>query len=546
MADTYQLPRAAFPEEAGVSGKEIEAFLTDIEANGYNVHSFLVLRHGKVAAECYRAPFTADRPHALYSVSKTFTAAAVGIAVGEGLLRLDDKVKDFFPEYTKDLNDKKLDTLTVRHLLTMTSGKNPSILDDKSKGRWVGSYFKFPWKSAPGAEFKYVSENTFMLCAILVKATGMGVRDYLQPRLFEPLGVAYPEWETDENGVEAGGWGLYVTTEDIAKLMLCIHQGGVWDGKQILPADYVRDMIRFQSDNAPVNTSPDSRAGYGYCVWRNEAVNGYRADGMFSQFGIVFQDYDAILALTAGIPMEQDCRDLIWRHFPAAFVEKADAPAVPALAERLKNAAIETPCEETSSPMAEFVADKNIKFRKKLFLNLIGFPMSMLPLAVTFMATDRAGNIDDMRFTFEDGALDMRWREGDEINTVKAGMDGRYRYGEMTLGGVKYKVCCTAAWRSDDRLFVSVRPIETIGKRMLDLRFESSGKVVMTPSGDPSVQKIADYLSRSVQDYTPVKPLQAVLRKAISFLPAIVEPKHYGKLQDGTEEQTHTTQKTEL
>ena len=534
MAEKYRLPRADYPEEVGVSGVEIEKFLIDIEENDYNIHSFMVLRHGKVAAECYRAPFTADRPHALYSVSKTFTAVAVGIAVGEGLLSPDDKVKDFFPEYTENLHDKYLDALTVRHLLTMTSGKNPSILDDKSKGHWVESYFKFPWKSAPGEEFRYVSENTFMLCAILVKVTGQSVRDYLQPRLFEPLGIDYPQWETDENGVEAGGWGLYVTTEDIAKLMLLIHHEGEWNGKQLLPADFVRRMTSFQSDNAPANTSPDSKAGYGYCVWRNEAVNGYRADGMFSQFGIVFEDYDAIIAVNSGIPMEQDCRDLIWKYFPAAFIAEEEAtakPTAPALEQRLQTAAIEAPFEASVSPMAEFIEGKNIKFRKKLFLNLIGFPMSMLPLAITFMATDRAGNIDDMVFSFEDDCLSMHWREGDEENTVKAGMNGRYCYGEMTLGKVTYKVCCTARWLADDRLFVSVRPIETIGKRMLDFRFRVDGKVTMIPSSDPSVEKIADYLSRSVQDFTHVKPLQVILRGAIAFLPAIVEPKHYGKLK---------------
>ena len=111
MAEKYRLPRADYPEEVGVSGVEIEKFLIDIEENDYNIHSFMVLRHGKVAAECYRAPFTADRPHALYSVSKTFTAVAVGIAVGEGLLSPDDKVKDFFPEYTENLHDKYLDAL---------------------------------------------------------------------------------------------------------------------------------------------------------------------------------------------------------------------------------------------------------------------------------------------------------------------------------------------------------------------------------------------------------------------------------------------------
>jgi len=535
MAEKYRLPRAAYPEEVGVSGVEVEKFFIDIEENDINIHSFMILRHGKVAAECYRAPFSADKPHALYSVSKTFTSVAVGIAVGEGLISLDDKVKDFFPEYTEKLNDKKLDMLTVRHLLTMTSGKNPSLLDNKSKGHWIESFFNFPWKSAPGEEFKYVSENVYMLCAILVKVTGMSVRDYLQPRLFQPLGIDYPNWETDENGVEAGGWGLYVTTEDIAKLMLCIHENGVFNGRQIIPEDYVRDMTSFQADNSKANHNPDSMVGYGYCVWRNEAINGYRADGMFSQFGIVFEDYDAIIAINSGIPMEQDCRDFIWKYFPAAFIEeegkKKPKASAPELKEKLENATLETPCEPSESPMAEFIEGRNIKFRKKIFLNLIGFPMSMLPLAVTFMATDRAGNIDDMSFTFEDDALYMSWREGRETNTVKAGMNGHYCYGEMTLGRIAYKVCCTAQWLSDDRLFVSVRPIETIGKRMLDFKFSLNGKVVLSPSSDPSVEKISDYLSKNVQDVTKIKPFQAVLRKIISYFPQIVEPKHYGKMK---------------
>lgn len=534
MAEKYRLPRAAYPEEVGVSSAQIEKFFIDIEENDVNIHSFMILRHGKVAAECYRAPFSADKPHALYSVSKTFTSAAVGIAVGEGLISLDDKVKDFFPEYTKNLNDKFLDMLTVRHLLTMTSGKNPSLLDNKSKGHWVEAYFGFPWKSAPGEEFKYVSENTFMLCAILCKATGMSVRDYLQPRLFEPLGIDYPTWETDENGVEAGGWGLYVTTEDIAKLMLCIHQKGVFNGKQIIPEAYVNDMTSFRATNSKKDADPDSFVNYGYCVWRNEAINGYRADGMFSQFGIVFGTHDAIVAVNSAIPMESDCLELIFKHFPAAFTDENGAEqseTASALKEMLKNATLETPFEASVSPMSGFIEGKTIKFRKKILLNLMGFPMSMLPLTVTFMTTNRAGNIDDMSFMFEDDALFMSWREGDETNTVKAGMNGRYCYGQMTLGKVTYKVCCTARWLSDERLFVSVRPIETIGKRMLDFKFNLNGKVVMTPSSDPSIEKIADYLSKNVHEVTKIKPMQAVLRKIISHVPQLVEPKHYGKMK---------------
>ena len=125
----------------------------------------------------------------MYSVSKSFTSTAIGFAVEEGLLSLDAKVIDFFPEYRPAQPDEKLEKMTVRHLLTMTSGKNPSLLLDKTKDRWIKDFFNAPWISEPGEMFLYVSENIYMLCAILVRVTGISVTEFLTPRLYEPLGM---------------------------------------------------------------------------------------------------------------------------------------------------------------------------------------------------------------------------------------------------------------------------------------------------------------------------------------------------------------------
>ncbi len=528
-----KLVRAKTPESVGVSSKGVSDFLDAIENENINIHSFMVIRHGKVAAECFRAPFTAERPHAMYSVSKTFTATAIGIAEGEGLLSLNDLVKDYFPDYTADLDDPRLEKLTVKHLITMSSGKDPSVLSDKSKGDWIGCYFRCPWYNEPGAEFKYINENIYMLCAILTRATGMSVRDYLQPRLFEPLGIDYPFWETDENGIEAGGWGLYVKTEDMAKLMLCYQHDGKFGGKQIIPEEFAKAAHQVQSDNSS-SLYEDSNKGYGYCIWRCGAVNAYRCDGMFSQFGIVFEDYDALLVITSAIPLEQDARDFLWRFFPAMFLDETKDngdTSVEGLKERLKNAVMELPEAASASPLSEKLDGKTIVFRKKIFLNLIGFPMSMLPLAVTYMTTDKAGNINNVKFTFGENSLDMYWTEGDESNTVTAGLNGRFTYGEMRLGGIDYKVCCTAAWRSDDSLFVQVRPIETIGKRMLDFRFKPNGKVVMKPSSSPSISEIGDFLIAGMSEMIKSKTVQKAAAAAIKLLPAIVEPTHRGHIK---------------
>lgn len=528
-----KLPRAKFPENAGVSSKVINDFLNAIESENINIHSFMVIRHGKVAAECYRAPFTAERPHAMYSVSKTFTATAIGIAEGEGLLSLNDLVKDYFPEYTAGLNDPKLEKLTIKHLITMSSGKDPSLLNDKSKCDWIEYFFKCPWYNEPGVEYKYISENIYMLCAILTRAAGMSVRDYLQPRLFEPLGIDYPFWETDENGIEAGGWGLYVKTEDMAKLMLCYQNDGKFGKKQIIPAEFAKAAHQVQSDNSS-SLYEDSNKGYGYCIWRCGAVNAYRCDGMFSQFGIVFEDYDAILVITSAIPREQMARDFLWRFFPAAFLdEKKDNgdTSVDGLKERLKNAVLELPETESNSPLSEKINGRTIRFNKKIFLNLIGFPMSMLPLAVTYMTTDKAGNIDNVKFTFDKDRLNMYWTEGDESNTVTAGLNGKFTYGEMRLGGIDYKVCCTAKWTADNRLFVQVRPIETIGKRMLDFKFNADGRVIMKPSSSPSIAQIGEFLCDGVGEMFPSPVVQKICRSAIKLLPPILEPTHRGRIK---------------
>ena len=214
------LPRADFPEQVGVSSKAISELLDDFERSGIELHSIMILRHGKVAFETWRDPYAPDIPHTMYSVSKSFASIATGFAIDEGLLTLDTKVIDIFPEYRPQKYDANLEKMTVFHLLTMTAGKDVSVLENKAKVSWLKSFFGARWAFAPGEGWKYISENCYVLCAIIQKLTGMTVREYLAPRLFKPLGIREnPAWETDPNGLEAGGWGLFITTEEVAKVI---------------------------------------------------------------------------------------------------------------------------------------------------------------------------------------------------------------------------------------------------------------------------------------------------------------------------------------
>lgn len=532
MAASKSIPRAKSPQAAGVSAKTVEQFLHEAERRHLEFHSLMVVRNGKVAVEWYNAPYDKTSTHSVYSVSKSFTSTAIGFAVSEGLVALDDKVTDLFPDYPPKKKDSRYDKLTVRTLLMMSSGKQPSLFNDKGKIDWIDDFINSPWVFEPGKDFLYVNENIYMLSAIINRATGMTMREYLTPRLFEPLGIEVPYWDTDANGIEAGGWGLYITTEDLAKFMLCYAQGGKYKGKQVIPEEWTREASKKQIDNKDNGQNRDSVCGYGYCFWKDHTnPSNYRADGLFSQFGIVFPEYNAVVVTTSAIPDGQASLDCIWDFFPKAFEETEKENVM------LGQHFIEQPCHGGRSYYEPFVEDRYIKFRKKLLLNIIGFPLSVLPLAVTYMMTDKAGNIDMVKFRFGEKECSIEWSEGDEKNTVPLGMDGRYRYSTMRLGKTDFKVCSNACWIDSKTLLVSIRPIETIGKRNMIFSFGKSDRVTMTPSSTPAVEEIMQSLNVMFEQLFKNKLFCAAARMGLTVATPFIEPKHKGKFIEGIKRQ---------
>ena len=332
------LERAKTPEEVGVSSKEVQAFVDHCMELNKELHSFIIIRHGKIACEAYREPLGREHKHMMYSVSKSFTSTAIGFAVSEGYLTVDTRVIDIFPELRGKKPDEYLEEMTVEDLLTMRSGKEVSVFLDRTSDTWLEDIMASRWISEPGTEFLYISENMYVLCCIIHKLCGMSVMEYLKPRLFEPLGIEDPFWETCPKGVEAGGWGMMIKTEDLAKYTYCYQQGGKFGGKQVIPEDWVKASVCYHADTEASNSDSDSKVGYGYCFWRNAGYeNSYRADGMFCQFGIVFEDLDACFISTGGEVNEQGMRDVIWEHFPKAFLEENTVLTICLTRESLQN-----------------------------------------------------------------------------------------------------------------------------------------------------------------------------------------------------------------
>ena len=284
------------------------------------MHSFMLVRHGKVVAEGWWKPEAADKPHVMHSLSKSFTSTAVGLAVADGKLSIDDPVLKFFPDDAPAQPSDKLKAMRVRDLLTMTSGQEVEVKFN-TNAPWVQSFLAHPVPFKPGTHFQYNTPGSHMLSAIVRKVTGETVLDYLRPRLFEPLGIENPEWGASPQGNTFGGSGLKIRTEDIAKFGQLYLQKGQWNGKQLIPAAWVEQATSKQVSNGSDPTK-DWDQGYGFQFWRCRH-GAYRGDGANGQFCMVLPEQDAVVAITAETRDMQAELNVVWDHLLAAFHPKA-------------------------------------------------------------------------------------------------------------------------------------------------------------------------------------------------------------------------------
>ncbi|HET6386465.1 MAG TPA: serine hydrolase domain-containing protein, partial [Armatimonadota bacterium] len=318
------------PEALGIASSGVLAFLDAAAEHIRELHSFMLLRHGQVAAEGWWTPYGADVPHMLFSLSKSFTSTAAGMAIAEGLLSLDDPVVSFFPEDKPARVSENLAAMRVRHLLSMSTGHAEDTLGALSRtadSNWAALFLDRPVDYTPGTHFVYNSGATYMVSAIVQKLTGQRVIDYLRPRLFEPLGITDPKWEVCPRGINTGGWGLSVKTEDIARFGQLYLQKGIWEGRRLLPESWVDAATSKQVSNGD-DPNNDWNQGYGYQFWRCRH-GAYRGDGAFGQFCIVMPDQDAMIAITAGVADMGGVLNLVWNHLLPAF-QSASLPEDPA------------------------------------------------------------------------------------------------------------------------------------------------------------------------------------------------------------------------
>ncbi|CAA9347437.1 MAG: Beta-lactamase class C-like and penicillin binding proteins (PBPs) superfamily [uncultured Nocardioidaceae bacterium] len=290
------------------------AFLDALEEHpDVEMHSLMVVRHGHVVVEGWWAPYTSERVHLVYSLSKSFTATAAAFAQAEGLLDLDDTVVSHFPEWGDEITDPASRSIRLRDVATMASGHTRDMLDEalaSDPQEPVRGFLRIPPEGEPGRAFAYSQPCTYALASVIQRNAGMTLSAYLRPRLFDPLGIGPVGWHCWPPGREQGFSGLHVRTEDVAKLGQLYLQRGRWGNRQVIPEWWVADATSRHVDNGGRQADVDWEQGYGYQFWMSR--HGYRGDGAFGQFCVVLPDHDTVVVTTARTEAMQAVLDAMW------------------------------------------------------------------------------------------------------------------------------------------------------------------------------------------------------------------------------------------
>jgi CubicO group peptidase (beta-lactamase class C family) len=320
------LPRST-PAAEGLSSRSIGTLLDWLEAHSSESHSIMVVRHGRVVAEGWWSPYSADRPHHLYSLSKSFTSIAVGFAIADGLLSLDDRLVDVLPDHVPSDVSEQGRRITVHHLLSMTAGHDEDTLLDAwelEPHDLVRGFLRLPFAAAEGSRHTYDNATTFILARMVERVTGRRLEDLLDERLFVPMGIGPAVWDRVASGVAFGFQGLHLTTEAVAAFGELLLRGGRWGDRQLVPRDYVERATSRQID-VPESTDgvPSSARGYGYQFWMSR--HGFYGDGAFSQQCVVYPSLGLVVALTSANVATSEIPDGIWESLQPG-VDRPDGP----------------------------------------------------------------------------------------------------------------------------------------------------------------------------------------------------------------------------
>ena len=476
------------PEDEGISTLAIKNFLTNAAKEGIELHSYIIIRRSKIVDEGYFYPYAKDNEHMMYSVSKTFVALAIGYLIAEDKISLEDKITEFFGDYNLR-DDPNLNELKIKDLLSMTAGikEEPNFYFNDN---WIEAYLETDFIHPPGTVFKYVNLNYYMLSVIACKVSGMSLVDYLYQKLFSKLDIEKPDWDCSIDGYEAGGWGLFLRSEDLAKVADVMMHDGYQDGNEIIPAFWLEKMFQVYADTKNhSNQNKDYLCGYGYGVWLCHDLENYRLDGVYGQFAFLFKQLDVVIITTASTYNSQKIMDLIYQDLIPYFIDET-LSFHSAYYRQLMNLNKELSLITTNSVLRSSYEAKirNATFQFKT--RTIGFVPFIIQALNGSLSTGPSGFSMD----FNNKGVTLLWNEYDTVIELSASYH-KAIYHMVTIDERVYKIACHCYFEKRNRFVLMVYFLSYPHARKIVFDFMTRNRCIVQFIECPNIKDPIDSLA---------------------------------------------------
>ena len=532
----YENPRQTFPrntpESQGIHSEHLRNLVEELAYSpDTDVHHFMVLRHGNVICETDFAPYRKGIWHITHSMCKSITGMAAGLLIDEGKLDLSENIYKIFHDKGSTWAKIFRPEVTVENLMTMTSGVTFNESGIVSGNDWLESYLNAPVSEKPGTKFQYNSLNSYVLSAIITERTGIPMDEYLKPRLFEPLGITDYLWEKCPRGITKGGWGLFMHTEDMAKLGQLYLNKGKWNGKQIIPESWAEASVTKKVD------SIEGTYGYGYQLWMEQRPGSFEYNGMLGQNVIIYPDMDMVLVTNAGNKeMFQDCimLNIIRKYFPVNYHPADVLPENPLSYSLLKRLCGELENGENNNRSTSLRGrwKRNVVSRRKHSDKKYSYRISaavdrpsdhhsfmravsgrtyvmeqqnigIAPLFVQVFHNNMTDGISEISFTYDAGNFYVSFTEGEVIHKLPVGF-GRAADGCVDLHGEHYLVATLGEFARDENdipvLKLEVTFIEECVKRKAHIFFHEDNGIEIRWNETPGKKMILAGLSSITEE----------------------------------------------
>lgn len=439
------LPRST-PEAQGVSSEALLCLLKEMESDStLDMHGILILRHGRVILDTAFGDYSTAVWKQTFSACKSVTSIAVGFAVDEGLLSLDEKITDVFRDSTNAVSRLPMRDITIENLLTMTSTVIFAEAEALVSDNWIKSFMSSACKGTAGETFNYNSLNTYMLAAAIVRRSGVSLTEYLTPRLFEPLGIKNIYWEKSPDGIEKGGWGLYITPGDFAKIGQCFLDRGMWEGRRIIPESWI-ESAAFAKALPPEDFG---RFDYGYQMWCGRDTDTFLFNGMLGQNVLGFRDSGVLIVTNAGnneMFQQSNYFNMVLSRFKKNDLSDEPLPENPNAVQKLSEYCVSL----KDGGDASFPEEECEKLDGLELLPESEAPSAgLLPMVLQVMRNNYTKGLSGISFEFKDGKFSVIYKEADALHRIPVGF-GKARLCNMNFRGDIFRVAARGAFASNE------------------------------------------------------------------------------------------------